>query len=123
MSRQDDCSRTLLRENQADRANPLRGSYSVIANCSPGMGGFESDRIEARILDDHYLIVRTHTIGERRSEPVAICDTDKKAEAEQRMYQEALKITKETAWHYGNKFFNLTSRVKRSTEASFYEGR
>ena len=116
-------SRTLLEECIEDgKTSPLDdGCYSVIAARLVAYGGFECNRIEARIMDGHYLIVNLNPIRDFEMKPLAIVDMENKQEAEDRMYEAALKIATERARFDGNRLLNLTSRVEKPAEARHYE--
>jgi len=115
-----ECTRTLLEETVCTSQNspdPLQGgSYSVIAGRGVGYGGFESQRIHAEKMDNHYLIMVTDTWGGPKAwfhQPVAIVDLDKPKEAEERLYQEAKRVASERAKKDENKVLDLTYRAER----------
>ena len=105
-------SRTILTEYIAKgQDSPLYGgSYSVIANRLPGSGGTETDRISAKVLDDHFLIINWKTVPDLEK-ILGVVNIDKLQEAEERMYQEAKKIAEERAIFNENIVIDVTSRT------------
>ncbi|GBE19927.1 MAG TPA: hypothetical protein ENG87_00535 [Candidatus Pacearchaeota archaeon] len=111
-------SRTLLKEYNLNgkKVSLENKSYSVIACRLVAMGGFESNRIEAKVMDGHYLITNTETWRENWDRhSIAIVDINKPKKAANRMYKEAKKIAKERAKQDKNKVLDLTSRGKKIT--------
>lgn len=107
--------RTLLTEHASEGIHtPLeRVSYSVIANRFTGFGGYGCNAVEARRLDNHYLLMSTRTVGDIRWEPFGIVDLDKPITALDRMYDEAKRIAEERAKEDGNSVLDLTSRGEK----------
>jgi len=119
-------SRTILSEHLAKgKESPLEGGcYSVISSRLPGYGGFGSHRIDARVIDDHYVIVSRMIVNDSRDEKIlGIVDIDKPEEAEKKLYKEALKVAKGRARQDRDKLLDITSRVKiLPREAEHYCG-
>ncbi len=115
-------SRTLLIEHKykgKEGEGPVEGiSYSIMAHRHVGYGGYVCKRIEARTLDNHYLITVRNIIGKDWREgplPIAIVDVDKLEEAVERMYREAKRIAENKAQEDNNKMLDITSRAEKIT--------
>ena len=106
--------RTLLRERRRDLPLEKR-FFSVFDGRLPGYKGPEIDRIQIKILDGHYLITNVE-IGKGSKTALGIVDRREPEQAEERMYQEALKIARARAEYGGNQVLDLTSKAKNTPE-------
>lgn len=113
--------RTIIEENKHEGKKDL-GSYSVIACVhSSRYGGWEVRRIEARIMDNHYLLECANVVNNFKWESFGIVDIDKPEEVLNRMYEKAKEEAKYIAKLHENKILDLTSRVKKKPkEAKYY---
>ena len=120
-------SRTILTEYVSNgKHSPLYGgSYSVVACRLVAYGGFESDEITARTIDNHFLIVNRQVWRRdvKLEEILGIVDIDKPQKAEERMYKEAKKIAERRAKLDKNTVIDITSKANRiPREAEYYAG-
>ena len=117
-------SKTILRERiLSGKTSVLEGGYfSVVRMRLVAMGGWQSNSIEAKVLDNHYLIENVDVVRDFTRKPLAIVDIHKPKEAIGRMYNEARKIAEEWAKYDGNEVLDITSRVatKIPKDAHYY---
>jgi len=110
-------SRTLLTEYSTEGlteySTECRVGYSIIASRLVAMGGFQCNTIEARVVDDHFLLIRANTVKNFDYEPFGIVDLKHPQVALNRIYDEAKRLAKERAKRDGNKVLDLTSRGNR----------
>lgn len=116
-------TRTKLEERleKGPESSPEKISYSIIRCRQPGYGGFESDRIEARVLEEHYLIIHTDTVRGVKT-PIGIVDIARVHEAILRMYREATTVAEEVARRDENLVLDFTSKRtgELPSEAQYY---
>ena len=108
-------SRTILTE-YVNGSLTLGRSYSICGNRLPGSGGCNSATIEARVIDNHYLIMKANVSRNFVKTPLAIVDMDKPEVAQDRMYQEAMNVAVERAEFDKNKVIDITSRNTKISE-------
>lgn len=116
-------SRTILTEHVPDgEYSPLRGgNYYVIACRLVAQGGFESDNISARVVDNHFLIINKIKWNDSGLEEIlGIVDINKPEEAEERMYLEAKKIAERRAKCDENTIIDITSKAETLPEEAKY---
>jgi hypothetical protein len=106
-------SRTLLEEYVPEDRDLDKTSYSVVASRLVSHGGFECNRVEARLIDNHYLLMGVRTDRGFEYEPFGIVDKNKRKIALDRMYNETMRLAKERARKEGNKVIDLTSRANK----------
>ena len=107
---------TVLKENIGDSKNsinPLQDrAFSIIANSHTyGIGGWECNRVEARVMDDHYILMKATTVPEFRWETFGVVDITDMQKALDRMYTEAKGIAEERAIKDRNVLRDSTSRA------------
>ena len=116
-------SRTILTELiTSGQDSPLRnGSYFVVACRLIAYGGFTSDEITTRVIDNHFLIVNRPVWNNRPVEEILrIVNIDKITEAEDLLYLEAKKIAERRAKKDGNRVIDITSKNKIIPEEAQY---
>ena len=112
--------RTILEEiYKEDGQNPEDIHFSIIRLRLPGSGGYLSDVVECYIIDYHYLLISLNTPS-GRFEPFGIVDLNKPKTAISKMYTKAKTVANRRAEIDGNKFIDLTSRVKITPEEEVY---
>lgn len=108
-------SRTLLTEHINNRKRiPVEGTtYHITASRLVVMGGFECNRVEAKLLDNYFLLMRVNTVNGFYYEPFSVVDIAQPQMALDRMYNEAKSLAKDRARRDENKVIDLTSRAEK----------
>lgn len=97
---------------------PSEVSFSVVRSRDYDFyGGFESARIEARVVDKHYALYSRDTVRQTE-ELIGIVDMANPRRVIARMYDEAKKIAKETAKADNNKFVDDTKKRATSQQVA-----
>jgi hypothetical protein len=100
-------------------------TFSIIACRSANYGGFPSNQVLTKVIDNHYLLERVFTVGGFIHEPFGIesYHIDNQEKTLDRMYNEAKKLAEDRAKFDGNKVLVLTSRVKILKSELVFAGR